>query len=210
MPTYLFFIKSENLADVDNPLEADPEDDRWWSCSRTTQAGDTALVYVVGVGIKYEINVVSDAEPHDEWRYICAVEFGRKIEPPIEFQEICDIVTKAEWAPPHLNFRGYRSLLIPDKVAERIRGLRLSREIRTKKDVSKNRSKKPNGDKQEGKKPKKKSGKKSFACYVGVRIDVMAGSKDDALKAVVAKIKALDPHADVHDVVSPAPKDKTI
>jgi hypothetical protein len=119
MTTYLFVTKPEYTPE----RVADGVDIPWWSCSSTTKRGDFALVYVTGVGIQYEWQVVSDAEPHDEWKYICDVTHSRTFASPITLDEICAVVTKTEWAPPHLHFRGYQSITIPDAIADRIRSL---------------------------------------------------------------------------------------
>lgn len=120
MTTYRFVTKPEH-----EPERVESaENDFWWSCSRNTKAGDDALVYVAGVGIQYEWEVVCDAEPNQKWKYICDVEHLRTLVPAIPISEICDVVTRDEWAPPYLNFRGYKSIVIPDAVAERVRALR--------------------------------------------------------------------------------------
>jgi hypothetical protein len=118
--TYLFVTKPEYTPErVERGFEVP-----WWSCSSTTQFGDRALVYVTGVGIQYEWRVTSDAQPHEEWKYICDVEHLRTFDPPIPLHDILTTVTRDEWAPPHMNFRGYRSIKVPDEVADRIRQLR--------------------------------------------------------------------------------------
>jgi hypothetical protein len=121
MATYLFVTRPEYTPErVEEGVDVP-----WWSCSRKTECGDRALVYVTGVGIQYEWSVITDADRHEKWKYICDVEHARTFDPPITLKEICAAVPKAEWAPPYLNFRGYRSICIPDEVADRIRGLRL-------------------------------------------------------------------------------------
>lgn len=120
MATYLFVTRPEYT-----PEEVAEGIDASWSCSSTTECGDTALVYVTGVGIQYEWSVATDADPHKQWKYICNVEHARTFDPPITLREICEAVPKARWAPPYLHFRGYRSILIPEEVADRIRALRL-------------------------------------------------------------------------------------
>jgi hypothetical protein len=120
MPTYLFVTKPEYAPEcVDSGF-----DGPWWSCSSTTMNGDRALVYVTGRGIEYEWEVLSDAEPHEQWRYICYVEQVRTFEPPITIMQIREAVSEHDWAPPYQNFRGHKSILIPGKVADRIRRLR--------------------------------------------------------------------------------------
>jgi hypothetical protein len=96
----------------------------WWSCSSTSQFGDHALVYVTGVGIQYEWCITSDAKRNAKWKYICDVEHFRTFDPPIELKEIMEVVNKEEWKPPYLHFRGYRSIAVPDNIAQRIRSLR--------------------------------------------------------------------------------------
>ena len=120
MATYLFVTKPEKTPErVESGLDV-PR----WSCSRTTQIGDEALVYVTGVGVLYEWRILSDAEPHEKWKYICDVQHVRTFDPPITLKEICEAVPKTDWSPPYLHFRGYRSIEIPDEIADRMRGLR--------------------------------------------------------------------------------------
>ena len=94
MSTYLFVTKPEYTPErVESGIDVP-----WWSCSSTTARGDRALVYVTGLGIHYEWNIVSDADPHDEWKYICDVEHARTFDPPISIDEIRDAVPKDDWA----------------------------------------------------------------------------------------------------------------
>lgn len=120
MASYLFITKPEF-----SPEEVEGNKEPYgWSCSRTTRSGDRALVYVTGSGIAFEWDVVSDAKPHPEWRYMCDVEHVQTFDPPITIQEIRDTVSDIEWSPPHQNFRGFRSIIIPEEIAKRIRNLR--------------------------------------------------------------------------------------
>ena len=45
---------SAELVESDNDVR--------WSCSKTTRLGDTAFVYVAGIGVCFEWRVLSDAE----------------------------------------------------------------------------------------------------------------------------------------------------
>ena len=119
MSTYLFITKEEY-----EPELVASNDDVSWSCSKTTRLGDTALVYVAGIGVCFEWRVLSDAEKNDEWPYVCDVEFVKSFDPPITIQELRSAVTREEWKPPHLNFRGWRSITIPADVLKTIRTLR--------------------------------------------------------------------------------------
>lgn len=120
MTTYLFVTKPEYTPErVEGGVDVP-----WWSCNSTTKSGDRALVYVTGVGIQYEWRVVSDADPHKKWKYICNVEHSQTFEPPISIGEIREVTTKDEWAPPFQNFRGLRSISIPEDLVERILALR--------------------------------------------------------------------------------------
>ncbi len=121
MTTYLFVTDADSY----DPEGVQTGTDDWWSCSKTAVPGDLALVYLVGgVGIEYQWQITSQAERNDKWGYVCDVRHLRTFKPPISLGEICFVVSKAEWAPPHLNFRGYRSIRIPDRVAARLRSLR--------------------------------------------------------------------------------------
>src|SRR5262245_43469734 len=90
--TYLFVTRPEYTPErVEEGVDVP-----WWSCSSTTACGDSALVYVTGAGIQYEWSVTSDADPHEEWKYICDVEHARTFDPPITLREICEAVPKDE------------------------------------------------------------------------------------------------------------------
>ncbi len=120
MSTYLFVTKPNYAPErVERGFDVP-----WWSCSSTTKLGDVALVYVAGVGVKYEWRVSSDAAPNDEWKFICDVLHVRTFDPAISLREILKQVRRHEWAPPYMNFRGYRSIHVPENVADRIRHLR--------------------------------------------------------------------------------------
>jgi hypothetical protein len=119
MGTYLFCTDAARYAPEDVHGTA-----ATWSCSSTTRAGDRILVYVLGLGIGYEWQAVSDAEPDVEWKYVCQVTRVQVCKPTISLADIRQAVSRDEWAPPHLGFRGYRSIRIPEGVAERLISLR--------------------------------------------------------------------------------------
>lgn len=120
MATYLFVTKPEYTPEK----VEDGFDNPWWSCSSTTRIDDQALIYITGIGIAYEWLVTSDAERDEEWRFVCDVQHSRTFTPEIPLQEIREHVTREEWAAPFTNFRGLRSIQIPEEVADRIRDLR--------------------------------------------------------------------------------------
>lgn len=120
MTSYLF---------VTNPAEYQPEEvKRWdisWSCAKTTEIGDKILVYLTGnIGVKYEWRAVSASTENPVWGFVCDVTFVSEFDPPITIQEICGAVSRDEWAPPHLNFRGNKAIRIPDIALEKILALR--------------------------------------------------------------------------------------
>ncbi len=119
MRTYLFITKSEYT-----PERVESGEVTWWSCSSTTRRGDRALVYVAGSGVQYEWRAISNAQPDDEWKYVCDVTHVRTYHPPISLNEIRNVVSRQEWAPPHQNFRGFRSVIVPENAAILIRQLR--------------------------------------------------------------------------------------
>jgi len=119
MTTYLFVTKPDW-----KPQRVKGRKRHGWSCARTTQLGDKILTYVTGQGISYEWRATSIAEPDSTWKYYCYVEHIADIAPPITIQELRQVFLKKVWAPPHLNFRGIKAIIIPDKIVERIRGLR--------------------------------------------------------------------------------------
>ena len=86
-------------------------------------AGDRALVYLTGTGIVYEWEVTDDRWPSEEWRFGCGVKYVRSFEPAISCAELKDAFSKADWPAPHTNFRGFKSVLIPEAVASRIRSM---------------------------------------------------------------------------------------
>ena len=122
MTTYLFVTDPEKY-DVESVTRS--TDSLLWSCSKTVAPGDTALVYLKGgEGIAYDWEIRSDAEPNKKWRYMCDVRLLRRFSPPIPLSEICSTVSKAKWGAPHTNFRGFRSIRVPDPVAQQLRALR--------------------------------------------------------------------------------------
>ena len=97
----------------------------WWSCSKTTRAGDRIFVYMAGGhGLGYEWRANSDARPHKKWKYECDVEWVRNISPPLTLTDLVDAIPRAKWAPPHLHFRGYRSIRVPFAVEAILDSLR--------------------------------------------------------------------------------------
>lgn len=119
MSVYLF-VTSPQM----RPEAIQSADDTWWSCSSTTARGDRALVYVVGEGIRYEWQVLSDARRHKEWKFVCDVGHARAFNPPITLHEIREAVSRDEWGAPSTNFRGLRSVHFPDAAVEKVLALR--------------------------------------------------------------------------------------
>ncbi|HQH25891.1 MAG TPA: hypothetical protein PLP17_00730, partial [Oligoflexia bacterium] len=118
MRTYLFVTTSKYSH------ESVGSEEKPWSCSKNTKRGDHALVYVTKCGVQYEWLVCSDAKKNKRWKYMCNVKHVQTFDSPITLREICDAVKKREWAPPYQNFRGYRSIIVPDIIVGRIRALR--------------------------------------------------------------------------------------
>ncbi len=122
--TYLF-ITNPTKYDVEAPQY---DDNVWWSCSKTTLVGDRLLIYLTNnIGVKYEWRAVSDAEKNNEWGYACYVEYVDTFTPPISLSEIKKVIAREEWAPPYLNFRGFKSIQIPAQLVSQITSLRLNR-----------------------------------------------------------------------------------
>lgn len=115
MSVYLFVTDEEA-----HPEAIESGEDDWWSCSKTTQELDVALVYVKGKGIVYQWLVTSNASPDLRWPYVCKVEHQRTFEPAISLEEIQSAVGREIWAPPHQNFRGFASIKVPLQAAEKI------------------------------------------------------------------------------------------
>ena len=124
MPTYMFITKGES-----EPERVKDESGFEWSCSKSTRAGDFALVYVGGSGVSYQWRVASDAEASEKWGYTCNVEFVSEFSPPITLQELRTAIPKEEWNPPHQNFRGFRSITIPNAIVRHIKALRPSQPL---------------------------------------------------------------------------------
>lgn len=59
-----------------------------------------------------------------DWGYVCDVEHIQNFEPAITLKEIQTKINKEMWAPPHLNFRGYTSIIIPAEAVSEILQLR--------------------------------------------------------------------------------------
>ncbi len=119
MTDYLFVTGSEH-----EPEAVQPSSPYGWSCSKTTALGDSILVYVVGQGIAFEWRAVSDAVRDPRWRFSCDVEHVKDISPIITIQELRAAFPRSQWAPPHTNFRGMRSVQLPQNIAVGIRALR--------------------------------------------------------------------------------------
>jgi hypothetical protein len=119
MTTYLFVTGKEF-----HPERVRSGEDLWWSCSSTTIEDDSILVYVKGKGISYEWRATSDAEPSDEWKFACNVEHVRTFDPGISLGDIRELFSKKQWAAPYQNFRRYRSIRIPPRVAQQLHQLR--------------------------------------------------------------------------------------
>jgi hypothetical protein len=92
----------------------------WWSCSKTAGPGDVALVYVVGRGIAHEWDIVSEPRTDPDWRFVCNVRHRRSFDPPITIREITSAVARDEWGAPYTNFRGFRSIRIPDGALKKL------------------------------------------------------------------------------------------
>jgi hypothetical protein len=95
-----------------------------WSCGKDTRQGDMIFVYVTGEGIRYRWRAASDAEPDATWRYVCDVAFESTIDPAISIQEIKGAITSEEWGAPFVNFRGFRTIRIPNAVVPKLLALR--------------------------------------------------------------------------------------
>lgn len=119
MNTYLFITQPEY-----EPESSESGKALTWSCSKTTKKDDRLLVYVAGVGVQYEWRAVTSAKPADDWPFMCRTKYIRTLRPPIAIQELRSAFPREEWAPPHLNFRGFRSIRVPDEIADKICTLR--------------------------------------------------------------------------------------
>lgn len=120
MDPYLFVVN----ADEYDASVVDEKGGERWSCSKDTTVGDHALVYVTGEGISYEWAVIAPAAEDPEWRFMCHVRRLREFKPPISIQEIREAIPREIWAAPYTNFRGFRSIRIPDEAYERLLALR--------------------------------------------------------------------------------------
>jgi hypothetical protein len=95
-----------------------------WSCSKTAQAGDEALVYVVGIGFCFIWEILDKAKPDPEWKFMCPVKRTKSFARPIEFAELKREFSRDEWPVLYTHFRGLRSFAITDGIFDRICGLR--------------------------------------------------------------------------------------
>lgn len=120
MNPYLFVVNAEEY----DASVVEETSEETWSCSKDTTVGDHAFVYVTGEGITYEWAVIAPASDDSEWRYKCMVRRLREFKPPITIKEIREGVPREIWAAPYTNFRGFRSIRIPDEALEAILGLR--------------------------------------------------------------------------------------
>lgn len=120
MTTYLFVTDGEKY----DAAGVEYDEGYTWSCSKTTRTGDRALVYLIGTGIQYEWAVTSDAVPVEDWGFRCDVVHIGTFAPPISIAALRENFKRERWAPPHVNFRGMKSIKVPESVAENIRALR--------------------------------------------------------------------------------------
>ena len=121
MTTYLFITDP----DASKPESVDEISDSTWSCAKSTSPGDSAFVYLTGGrGIAYEWLVLSPATPDPAWTWVCRVKLVRKIEPSIAVAELRATISRELWGAPYTNFRGMRSIRIPDDAVQVIRQLR--------------------------------------------------------------------------------------
>ena len=119
------------------PENVEIEGELNWSCHSQTVDGNSVFVYVAGVGVLYEWRAMSNAKPGGRWKYRCDVRFVRKFIPPITIQELRNSISKSDWKPPHLNFRGNSSLEVPPDIAKHIRVLG-SKMVLAQQDIEKN------------------------------------------------------------------------
>jgi hypothetical protein len=119
MATYLFITRERESAH-----EVRASGKGWWSCSKATRKGDRVLVYLVGDdgGIAHEWRATSDAEPDQEWKYICYVRRVRSFSCIIILSEIRYAVPKREC--PILHHPQGSSVKIPEGAADRVIALR--------------------------------------------------------------------------------------
>jgi 5-methylcytosine-specific restriction endonuclease McrA len=126
--TYLFVTKPQY-----RPEKVKAKPGFSWSCSKSVRAGDHALVYVTGgPGVMYEWKVMTNAVPDKTWGYVCDVKYIRGIDPPISIRELRDAIRRKDWSPPHVNFRGNRSIEIPPVGLKAIRSLQATRRLAVK------------------------------------------------------------------------------
>ena len=119
MTCYLFVTDEER-----RPEDVQSGEETWWSCSKTTRLGNFAFVYVKGAGITYAWRMTSDARHDSEWGYVCDVVYVRNFEPVITLKEIQAKIDKEMWAPPHQNFRGFKSIIVPSDAVLQLLELR--------------------------------------------------------------------------------------
>lgn len=121
MTPYLFIVNAEeyDASTVDKKGGS-------WSCSKDTTVGDRVFVYVTAEGIKYEWAVMAPAAEDRKWKYKCRVRRKREFVPPIDIKKIRASIPREVWAAPYTNFRGFRSIRIPDDALKSILALRPS------------------------------------------------------------------------------------
>jgi 5-methylcytosine-specific restriction protein A len=125
--TFLFVTKP-----TENPEQVKANGGIPWCCCEAIRSSNRILVYVTGgKGICYEWRAVSNSirDPDGQYAFVCNVEFVSEFIPPITRQELCDAISRDEWVPPHLNFRGNHAVSIPDNVLTKIRALRPMRSL---------------------------------------------------------------------------------
>ena len=95
-----------------------------WSCSKTTEAEDSILVYLVKTGIAYVWRATSNAEPDPKWGHACNVKHVCTFKPPISIAELRAAFATNEWKALNRNFQGFRSIKIPIEAVRKIIALR--------------------------------------------------------------------------------------
>ncbi len=119
----------DNIATVNDVKELHTNDTPQQGVSAVLNLTTTAQELKVGATALANRKTIEmqALEKNVKWGYICYVEYVDTFTPPISLSKIRKVITREEWAPPYLNFRGYKSIRIPDQIVSQIISLRPNR-----------------------------------------------------------------------------------
>lgn len=101
----------------------------WWSTHSEAKAGDTAIVYVNGVGISHVWTILEDAFKSPDWHYAAAVGHEFDLKSPITMHDLLEEFTLEEFPALKQRLRGLRAMKLADKIEQRLMKMCLARRL---------------------------------------------------------------------------------